>query len=97
MYARVTTIQIQPGKTEEGIQIFQDSVVLAARQQQGFKGALLLTDQNTNKGYAITFWETEADMKAGESSGYYQAQLAKVASIVAAPPTQESYEVSVKE
>jgi hypothetical protein len=35
-------------------------------------------------------------MKAGETSGYYRAQLAKIASLLAAPPVQESCEVSVQ-
>ncbi len=97
MYARVTIAQVQPGKINEGIQIVRDSLLPAARQQQGFKGALLLTDQSSNKTIAITLWETEADMKAGETSGFYQAQLAKVASLVTAPPVREAYEVSAQE
>jgi len=98
MYARVTITQLQPGKTEEAVSIFRDSIVPAAKQQQGFKGALLLTDPNPNavKGITITLWETEADMSTGETSGYYQEQLAKVASLVAAPPVREAYEVSVQ-
>lgn len=97
MYARVTIAQIKPGKMDEGIQINRDFIIPTGRQQQGFKGALLLTDQSSNKAIAITFWETEADMKAGESGGYYQAQLAKVASLVTAPPVREAYEVSIQE
>ncbi len=96
MYARVTTVQIQPGKMEEAIRIYRDSVVPAAKQQHGFNGVFLLTDPNTGKGLSITWWETEADMKAGETSGYYQQQLAKFAPHFAAPPTRESYEVSVQ-
>jgi len=96
MYARVTTTQTQPGKTEEAIRIYRDSVVPAAKQQQGFKGVFLLTDPNTGKGLSITLWETEADMRAGETSGYYQEQIAKFAPVLAGPPTRESYEVSVQ-
>jgi len=97
MYARVTIAQIQPGKMDEGIQIVRDSVLPAAKQQQGFKGGLILTDQSASKTIAITLWETEADLKAGEASGYYQAQMAKVASLLAAQPVREAYEVSIQE
>ena len=96
MYARVVNIQLQPGKTNEGVSIYQDSVVPAAKQQKGFKSALLLTDANSSKGFSITLWETEADMTAGEASGYYQEQIAKFGSILAAPPVREHYEVSVQ-
>lgn len=96
MYARVVNVQIQPGKADEAINMYRDSVVPAAKQQKGSKGILLLTDASTGKGIAITLWETEADMKAGEASGYYQEQIAKFASVFAAPPVMERYEVSVQ-
>jgi heme-degrading monooxygenase HmoA len=96
MHARVVTVQSQPGKTEETVRIYRDSVMPVAGQQQGFKGALLLTDPHTGKGISITLWETEADMIAGETSGYYQEQIAKFAQVFAGPPTREGYEVSVQ-
>jgi heme-degrading monooxygenase HmoA len=81
---------------DEAIAIYRDSVVPAAQQQKGSNGALLLTDPNTGKGLSISFWETEADMQAGEASGYYQEQLAKFKGIFTAPPVREQYEVSVQ-
>ena len=96
MYARTVTVQIQPGKLDEAIRIFRDSVVPAAKQQKGFKSIVLLTDRNTGKGLAIATWETEADMKANEASGYLREQLTKFGSVFAAPPVQEHFEVSVQ-
>ncbi|HYK83870.1 MAG TPA: antibiotic biosynthesis monooxygenase [Ktedonobacteraceae bacterium] len=97
MYARVTTVQVQPGKIDDGIQIFRDAVLPAAQQQPGFKGVLQLVDRSNNKSIGITLWETEDDMKAGEASGYYQQQIAKVAPLLAAQPVRETYEVSMRE
>jgi heme-degrading monooxygenase HmoA len=96
MYARIATVQIQPGKLDEAIRIFRDSVVPAARQQKGFKSIVLLTDRNTGKGISIGTWETEADMIANEASGYLQEQFAKFSSVFAAPPVREHFEVSVQ-
>ena len=96
MYARVTIVQIQPGKIDEAIRIYRDSVVPAAKQQKGYKGIYLLTDRNTGKGISVALWQTEADMTAGESSGYFQQQLAKFKDIFGAPPVRERYEVSVQ-
>ena len=96
MQARVVTVQIQPGKTDEAIGIYRDSVISAAKQQKGFKGAFLLTDRNTGKGVSVTLWEMEADLKAGEASGYYQEQITKLGGVFAAPPAREHYEVSVQ-
>ncbi len=96
MYARVTIVQIRPGKMDEGIGVFRDSVVPAAKHQKGHIGHYLLTERKSGKGISISLWETEADMTAGESSGHYQQQLAKFKDIFAAPPVREDYEVSVQ-
>jgi heme-degrading monooxygenase HmoA len=63
-------------------------VVPAAKQLKGFKGHYLLTDRKTGKGIAISFWETEADMMVGETSGHYQQQVAKFKDIFSAPPVR---------
>jgi len=96
MNARVTIVQFLPGKMDEAIGIYWDSVVPAAKQQKGYRGVYLLTDRKTGKGISIALWETEADMTAGEASGYYQQQLAKFKDIFGAPPAREAYEVSVQ-
>ncbi len=96
MYARVTITQILPGKTDEAIRVYRDSVVQAAKHQKGSKGAYLLTDRKTGKGISIALWETEADMTASETGGYYQQQLAKFKDLFGAPPVRESYEVSLQ-
>jgi heme-degrading monooxygenase HmoA len=98
MHARVVTIQFQPGMTDRAIAIFHESVVPAAREQEGFTGGLLLTDRITGKAVAISLWETEADLTAGETGGYYPAQIIRFAGvgIFAGPPVRETYEVSVQ-
>ena len=97
MNARVTFVQIVPGKLDEAVGLYRDSVLPAAKQQKGFRGLYLLTltDRNAGKGISITLWETEADMTAGENSGYYQQQLAKFKDVFSAPPVREAYDVSV--
>lgn len=96
MNARVTIVQILPGKVDQAVDRYRDSVIPVANQQKGFKGAYLLTDRSTGKGISITLWETEADMTAGENSGYYQQQLAKFKDVFGAPPVRESYEIIVQ-
>lgn len=96
-YARVLTSTAQLSKMDEGMQIVRDSVLPTARQQPGFKGGFWLLDRSTGKVMAITFWTTEADLLASEASGYYQAQIAKVAPVLATQVVREVYEVSVQE
>lgn len=96
MFARVTTFQLQPGKIDAWLHIARESVIPVVRQQRGYKDGLVLTDTNANKIVVITLWETEADMKAGETSGYFQEQLTQVVPLLAAVPVPEAYEVSVQ-
>jgi len=96
MYARAVTIQMQPGKLDEAISVFQDSVLPAIKQQKGFRRISMLVDRNTYKTITISFWETEADRTASETSGHFAAQLAKFGSFFAGPPITERFEVAVE-
>ena len=98
MHARLAIAQFRSGKADEGMQMYRESILPEARQQRGFKGAMALLDRSTGKGMSITLWETEADAQAsGTNTPYLQEQLAKVASLFAAPPSIETYEVDVQE
>jgi heme-degrading monooxygenase HmoA len=95
MHVRAATVQIQSGKIQEGIDAYNNSVVPAQKAQKGYQGSYLMTNAGSGNCLAISVWESEADMLAGESSGgYYQEAIAKFASIFAAPPTLEHYELS---
>jgi hypothetical protein len=94
MHARVVTSQLQPGKKEEWIGICRDSIVPALRQQPGFKGFMMLADTASDKCIAYSMGETEADLKASETSGFYQEQVAKLRGVLAAPPLREIYELT---
>ena len=97
MNARIVMGQIQVDKRDEAIGVYRDSIVSAAKEQNGYKNAILLTGSDTGKFISITLWETEADMNAGEASGYYEEQVSKLGAFFASPPTMEHYEVSVHE
>jgi heme-degrading monooxygenase HmoA len=95
MFARVTTLQLQPGKLDEFLRVFQDSIAPAAAAQPGFRGITLLTDPQIGKVLAVGFWETEGDLLAGETA-YYQKNLAGIGNLLDAPPVREVYEASVQ-
>jgi len=94
MYARTTVMQGRPETMNEAARIFNESVIPAAEQQKGFKGALFLTDPNSGKGMSITLWDSEEDMRAGEGSGYFKEQIAKFGPLLAGPPTRDLFVVS---
>lgn len=97
MFARVTTAYIKPERVDKLIEIFDQSIVPAAREQEGYKGADLLIDRESGKGLAITYWETEKDAIANEESKYYQDQLLKTVMLFTADPRREGFEVCVRD
>ena len=97
MHARVTTLQLQPGKTQEALGIARNSVLPAARGQRGYRGMLALMDRDADKVVSITLWESQEDLQAGEESGYYREQLGKAAVLFAGEPATEVYEVGIQE
>ena len=96
MYARILTTHAQPEQLDQLITVFRDAIVPVAKQQQGFLGIRLFVDRATGKGVVVSRWQTEAEMLAGEASGYYQEQLAKVAPFLTAPPEREVLEIAVE-
>ncbi|BDI04801.1 antibiotic biosynthesis monooxygenase family protein [Sphaerotilus microaerophilus] len=96
MYARMVAMPGRPDKMDEAQKIFNESVIPVARQQKGFRGAFFLTDPETGKGVSLTLWDTPEDMKAGESSGYLQEQIAKFGPLMAGPPTREVFLVAAQ-
>jgi len=86
MYARTGTSQMKPGKMDETIGVYRDSVVPLLKAQKGFKALYWLADSNTDKYTVITLWDTEAGMTATETSGLLQEVIAKFSGFVAAPP-----------
>ena len=96
MHSQVVRAQVQPGKVDEAVAIFRDSVGPAARQQKGFKNGYFLVDRSADKIVGFSLWESEADVAALAESGFYQEQLAKFAAVFTGPPEREVYEVLVQ-
>ena len=96
-YARVVTVHAQAGKVDEVVKIYHDSIVPAIKQHKGYQGARLFIDHATNKGVSVTRWVSKADLEATEASGVYQAQIAKLAGLLAGAPEREAYEIAVED
>jgi hypothetical protein len=97
MYARVTTIQVSPYRLDEAIGIIRDQVLPAIRQQNGFKGYLMLVNRGTGNGINITLWEEEADRQVtGPNSTYYRDAIGKVVPFLTDAPRVEDLELVIQ-
>ena len=95
MHARVVTAQFQPGKADEAIQVYRETVLPQTRQQPGARQVIVLADRDTDRCVVVTLWDSEEALIASETSGQYQQQVAKFGGLFAAPPLRQTYEVIV--
>lgn len=94
MVARVTTVKVNPEDVEEAVRLFDESVMPAAGQEEGFMGALLLTRED-GRALVIDLCDTLEHMRANEHNGFYQTQVAKFADKIVDRPGRAFYEVAV--
>lgn len=96
MHAGALSFRVAPGKAEEAVLSYLNSVVPKMWEQRGFRGGLDLSNLEVDEGYTITLWETEEDAEAYESSGVYREQVAKLGDTLAEPPSRKAYEVCIQ-
>ena len=94
MVARVTHVRVNPEDIDESVRLFDESVIPAATQEEGFMGALLLV-RASGETLAIDLADTLEHAQANERSGFYQTQIAKFAGKIVGRPSREFYEVKV--
>lgn len=66
MFGRVTQLEGSPDQIDEGTEYIRETILPAARELDGFRGILNLTDRTAGKGLTVTLWETEEAMRASE-------------------------------
>ena len=93
MHARVVDLNVRSVDTKEMVRVYREEVVPAAREQEGFKGAMLLTDPETGIGISITLWETEAEREAAVDGGFYDEKIEKLAVLLTGTAGLKHYEV----
>ncbi|MEA2472770.1 MAG: hypothetical protein QOE06_685 [Thermoleophilaceae bacterium] len=94
MVARVTHVHVKPEDVDESVALFDESVIPAAEQEEGFAGALLLVKPDGHA-LVIDLADSLEHAQANERSGFYQSQIAKFADKIVDRPTRELYEVKV--
>jgi heme-degrading monooxygenase HmoA len=68
MYARVTTLDMDPGNVDQVRDQLEREDVPKFEQLGGFKGMTLLTDRQSGKTVAVTFWDTQDDLRESEDA-----------------------------
>jgi heme-degrading monooxygenase HmoA len=88
-YAYVAMGEFKPGCFPKARQLFETAV---STYGEGFKGAYLLQEPDSDRGIAVILWENPGDMDSHQHPAYKEA-LNSIAHLFAAPPTTGFYEV----
>jgi heme-degrading monooxygenase HmoA len=67
-WVRVTTLEGDPAKVNEGISSYKSRVVPTIKQQSGGRAAILLVNRKAGKSFSGTIWDTEKDLQNSEAS-----------------------------
>lgn len=68
VWARVTTLESDPSKADQGIADYKSSVVPAVQKQPGARAAILLVDRKAGRSFSGTSWDTEKDLQNSEAA-----------------------------
>jgi heme-degrading monooxygenase HmoA len=90
-------MEMLPIDVAEAVRTYRDRVVPAAREQDGFRGAWMLTDPETGEGLSISLWDSTDDMRASEDSDFHYRELGELEAFFTSAPVRKHYEVSVEE
>ena len=94
MFARVSTYQGSPDRTDEGIRLARESILPRLHQLDGYQGAYYLVDRRGGKAVSITLWESEGAMRASEEAAD-QFRSESAGAVSATVESVERYEVVI--
>lgn len=95
MYARVTTLTMEPARLDDVISQLETDEVPRFKQIDGFKGFTLMVDRASGKSTAVSFWESEAALRESEEAVRRPRERAAQTGGSSEAPTVERYEVVI--
>ena len=93
MFARTTIAQFYPGMTDEALHILKDIMLPRAREQRGFKDALILRHPDKDQGIIITIWETETNLLESQPPEEIRPDVERLGELITDQSIQDIYEV----
>jgi heme-degrading monooxygenase HmoA len=86
MYARLSRFAgLPPERIDQTVDEFRQQQLPELERQDGYKGVVVMLNRTTGQSAALSFWESEADMRASEQL----AERAREAAIATAQPERE--------
>jgi heme-degrading monooxygenase HmoA len=67
-WVRITTVEGDPARINDGIADYRSKVVPNVQKQPGARAAILLVDRKAGKSFSGTVWDTEKDLQNSDAS-----------------------------
>jgi heme-degrading monooxygenase HmoA len=84
---------IKPGKLESATRLLENDVIPLLKQQHGFRDEVSFFTEGADEGFAISFWDTKADLENYEREVYPKVRD-KMRELFEDQPVARSYEVN---
>ena len=95
MHARLTTLQMDPGKIDDAIAGLEENDIPMFKGLDGFKGFSLMVDRSSGKCIGLSYWESEDAMKASEDAVKESRARAAEAGGASGEAEVDRYEVAI--
>ena len=89
-YASVAIGEFKSGRFEEAQQLYEKAV---STYRDGFQGAYLLREPDSDRGMSVIFWDTQEAMDASKGE-VHDAILRQMNPLFAARPLLDNYEIA---
>lgn len=95
MHARVTTLQLEPGKIDAAVSGLEQNDIPMFKSLDGFKGFTLVVDRQSGKAIGTSYWESEEAMQASEDAVKGARASAAETGGASSEPQVERFEVAI--
>lgn len=97
MYARVTSLTVQPGRLPDLTTFMREEGAPVLRQLPGFNALLVLINRKSDQAMTIALWDSLADVEASAAVSQSPEVIARLGSLMAGPPLRADYEVAIQQ
>jgi heme-degrading monooxygenase HmoA len=87
---------LPPERLDQTVRQFEEDHLPAIERQPGYTGVVVMLDRTSGRAAAITFWETEADMRASDQLAEEARAAVEAAVQAEREPIVDRYEVVLR-
>ncbi len=93
MYARLVKGNFKPGKYDSATRLLEKDVIPLLKKQKGFRDEISFFNKGVEEGFAISFWDSKADLEKYERDVYPQVRE-KMGGLFEGQPMAKNFEVA---